>query len=157
MQLRPATEADWSAIEAMAAEVVAAGEMFVYERVDEVLDYWRDPTGEVWVADLDGATAGTYVLKPNQPGRGRHVSNAGFMVRGYARGRGVGRAMGEHSLDRARALGYAAMQYNMVVETNADAVHLWRTLGFQEVARVPEAFERPDGRRVAALVMWRAL
>jgi ABC-type metal ion transport system substrate-binding protein len=44
------------------------------------------------------------------------------MVTSAARGRGVGRALGEWVLARAREEGYAAMQFNAVVETNVVAV-----------------------------------
>jgi hypothetical protein len=40
---------------------------------------------------------------------------------------------------RARADGYRAMQFNAVVETNAPAIRLWRSFGFQILATVPEA------------------
>ena len=74
-----------------------------------------------------------------------------------ARGRGVGRAMGERSLEVARAAGFAAMQFNMVVSSNEDALHLWRELGFDVVGTLPQVFERPDGTRVDAHVMHRLL
>ena len=157
MLLRPATEADRPAIAAMAAEVVAAGEMFVYESAEEVLAYWHDPRGAVWVAQVEGEVRGTYVIKPNQPGRGAHVANAGYMVLESARGRGLGRTMGEHSLQAARDLGFEAMQFNFVVASNADALHLWSELGFAIVGTLPAAFTRPDGERVDAFVLYRRL
>ena len=58
-------------------------------------------------------------------------------------GRGIGRALGEHVLDWARAEGYRAIQFNAVVETNAAAVHLWRSLGFEVLTTVPEAYDHP--------------
>lgn len=36
---------------------------------------------------------GTYVLKPNQPGLGSHVANAGYMVKSDYAGKGIGKAM----------------------------------------------------------------
>ena len=137
----------------MAREVVAAGEMFVFEEVGEVLDYWLAPQGLVFVATVDGEVAGTYVLKPNQSGRGAHVANAGYMVAESRRGRGLGRAMGEHSIETARDLGYLAMQFNMVVATNRSAVALWEHLGFRVVGTVPEVFRHPTEGLVDAHVM----
>ena len=155
--IRAATAGDRPAIEGMAREVVEAGEMFVYESVAEVLDYWYSPDGRVFVAELDGRVAGTYVVKPNQPGRGAHVANAGYMVFEAFRGRGVGRAMGEHSLATARELGYGAMQFNFVVASNRAAVRVWEELCFEVVGVLPRAFRRPDGELVDALVMFRDL
>ena len=56
-------------------------------------------------AELHGRLAGTYLLKPNQPGLGSHVANCGYMVASWARGRGLGEALCRHSLDAARGPG----------------------------------------------------
>ena len=58
-------------------------------------------------------------------------------------GAGIGRRLAEHVLDEARSLGYSAMQFNAVVETNARAVALWRALGFTIIGTVPAAFRHP--------------
>ena len=79
------------------------------------------------------------------------------MVSASARGRGVGRAMAEHSLNEARRLGFRAMQFNFVVSTNEDAIHLWKKLGFEIVGTLPGAFKHPDRGYVDAYVMFRAL
>ena len=72
-------------------------------------------------------------------------------------GAGIGRLMCQHSLDRARARGYRAMQFNFVVSTNDRAVRLWESLGFQVVGRLPLAFRHPTRGYVDALVMFQAL
>jgi GNAT superfamily N-acetyltransferase len=79
------------------------------------------------------------------------------MVAGEARGRGVGRALGEYALSWAKAQGYAAMQFNAVVESNQAAVRLWQALGFQIVGTVPEAFAHPTLGRVGLHIMHRFL
>ena len=72
-------------------------------------------------------------------------------------GRGAGRALGEHALAWARAEGYRAMQFNAVVETNAPAVALWRSLGMEVLATVPEAFLHPRHGYVGLHLMHRRL
>jgi GNAT superfamily N-acetyltransferase len=62
--------------------------------------------------------------------RGGHVANAGFMVSPTAAGRGVGRALAQRVLEVAAEDGYAAMQFNALVQTNEHAVRLWESLGF---------------------------
>lgn len=62
-----------------------------------------------------------------------------------------------HSLDRARERGFRAMQFNLVVATNARAVALWTAMGFQTVGRLPGAFAHPARGDVDALVMYRTL
>jgi ribosomal protein S18 acetylase RimI-like enzyme len=49
------------------------------------------------------------------------------------------------------------MQFNAVVETNVAAVALWRSLGFEVLATVPEAFRHPTGGLVGLHVMHRRL
>jgi ribosomal protein S18 acetylase RimI-like enzyme len=76
------------------------------------------------------------------------------MVNPEHQGRGVGRALAEHIIERARADGYRSMQFNAVVETNSAAVHLWRDLGFQIIGTVPEAFDDAEHGLVGLHVMW---
>jgi ribosomal protein S18 acetylase RimI-like enzyme len=47
-----------------------------------------------------------------------------------AAGRGVGRALARRVLEVAAEDGYAAMQFNAVVETNEHAGRLWESFGF---------------------------
>ena len=96
-------------------------------------------------------------MGPNRPGRGSHVATASFMVDLAHRGRGVGRALGECALAWARGAGYAAMQFNAVVETNSAAVVLWQELGFEIIATVSEAFDHREDGRVDLHVMYRRL
>jgi GNAT superfamily N-acetyltransferase len=93
----------------------------------------------------------------NRGGPGSHVASASFMVDPDRAGQGVGRALGEHVIDWARQSGFRAIQFNAVVETNQPAVALWRSLGFEVLATVPEAFEHPRHGYVGLLIMHRFL
>ncbi|MEZ5866563.1 MAG: GNAT family N-acetyltransferase [Geminicoccaceae bacterium] len=121
--------------------------------------WWIDAHRTVFVATdpADGTLLGTYYITDNKPGQGAHVANAGFMVGPAARGRGVGRAMGVHSLDAARALGYLAMQFNMVAVTNTASLRIWDDLGFLRVGPLPRAFRHPAEGLVDAWVLYRWL
>ena len=157
--MRVATADDWAALWPIWHETVAAGESYTYAQdtdQEAARRSWLLPApAEVWLGYDDSAVVGTYQLKPNQPALGSHVANASYMVASSARGRGVGRALGEHSLDRARALGFRAMQFNAVVATNTAAVALWRSLGFEVVGTVPGAFNHSRLGYVDLLVMHR--
>jgi GNAT superfamily N-acetyltransferase len=118
---------------------------------------WFDSPAACFVAEVGGQFAGTYFVRPNQPGRGNHVANAGYMVAPEFRGRGLARAMCEHSIAAARRLGFVAMQFNFVVATNAAAVKVWEACGFAVVGRLPDAFRHCELGPVDALVMFRAL
>ena len=161
MDTRPATEADWPAIWPIWHRIVAAGDTYTWApETGEAAahDLWMlPPPAEIWVAVGDGAVIGTALLKPNQPGLGDHVANAGFMVDPASVGRGVGRRLAERILARAAEAGYTAMQFNAVVATNTRAIHLWRSLGFAVVGTVPDAFRHPVHGPTDLHVMYRKL
>ena len=161
MQIREHTDTDWPSVWSIFREVVAAGDTFAYDS-----GWTSEQAREVWVVGPPGHTVvacegprvlGTAHMGPNRPGPGSHVATASFMVAAHARGRGVGRALGEYALSWARERGYAAMQFNAVVESNTTAVRLWRALGFETIGTVPEAFEHPTLGRVGLHVMHRRL
>jgi ribosomal protein S18 acetylase RimI-like enzyme len=158
MQLRPATAADREAIWTVLQPVIRAGETYALDRDmsrEAALAYWL--ANEAFVAEDDGAVVGTYYLRPNQAGGGAHVCNCGYMVSTAAAGRGVARAMCAHSLEHARRRGYRAMQFNFVVGSNVRAVHLWESMGFEVIGRVPGGFEHPRLGFVDALMMYQEL
>ncbi|WP_431882513.1 N-acetyltransferase family protein [Micromonospora gifhornensis] len=162
MEIRIATADDWSGIWPFLREIVAAGQTYTWPRdVDEeqARGMWLVPApGRTVVAvEPDGTVLGSAKLTPNQLGPGAHVANASFMVAPWAAGRGIGRALGRHVLDLARADGYRAMQFNAVVASNTRAVALWRSLGFEVVGRIPEGFHHPDEGYVDLLVMYQRL
>ena len=124
---------------------------------EDALAYWCAPAHQTFVALRDSDVLGTYYLRPNQGGGGRHVCNCGYMTAPEARGKGVARAMLTHSLDAARQAGFRAMQYNFVVETNTRAIDIWTRAGFEVVGRLPGAFHHPSAGDVDALVLYRHL
>ena len=65
--------------------------------------------------------------------------------------------MCHHSLDRAVARGFRAMQFNCVVASNERAVRLWQSCGFEIVGTAPETFRHPRLGYVDTLVMYRRL
>jgi L-amino acid N-acyltransferase YncA len=158
--IREASTHDRDAVWEIFRAVVAAGDTYVFDPEiprKEALTYWFHHGTRTYVAESEGRVVGTYILKPNQPGLGSHVSNAAFMVSPSARGLGLGRAMGEHCLDEARRLGYRAMQFNFVVSTNEVALRLWERLGFNIVGTLPGAFRHRTRGFVDAYVMFQTL
>ena len=57
-------------------------------------------------------------------------------------------------LSWAKERGFRGVQFNAVVETNAAAVHLWQSLGFDIIGTVPGAFHHADGSYVGLHVMF---
>ena len=161
MNLRELTEDDWPAVWRLMEPVIRAGDTYPYATdMDEAggRRMWLELTDRAYVAvGDDGEVVGTYYIKPNQPTLGAHVANCGYMVAESARGKGVATAMCVHSQEEAARLGYRAMQFNLVVETNAASVHLWRKLGFDVVGRLPGAFRHAGKGFVDAFVMYKTL
>lgn len=160
MQIRSAEPGDAEAIASIILPTIRAGETYTLDREiskADALAYWFGEDKETYVAEESGVVLGTYYMRANQPGGGRHVCNCGYMTASAATGRGVARLMCEHSLARARMRGYRAMQFNFVVSTNERAVRLWRSLGFEIVGVLPGAFLHPAHGFVDALVMYRTL
>lgn len=160
LRIRPASPDDAAAIWAILEPVIRAGETYTLDRdmsENDALAYWFGADKETFVAEEEGVVLGTYYLRANQAGGGRHVCNAGYMTGAAATGRGVARAMCLHSIEHAKARGFRAMQFNFVVSSNVRAVGLWQSLGFEVVGRLPGAFDHPAEGFVDALVMVRTL
>jgi L-amino acid N-acyltransferase YncA len=160
LSIRQATDADFNGIWEIFHAVVEKGDTYAYDPAtskEEARAIWMAPGLHTYVALLEGEAVGTYILKANQPGLGSHVANAGYMVRPDRSGRGLGRELCEHSLDEARRLGFEAMQFNIVVSTNENAVALWKKMGFAIVGTVPKAFRHRTLGLVDTYVMHRFL
>lgn len=158
--IRPAVPADFPAIWAIFRPIVTEAETWAMDRdlgEAQARDYWFAPGHSVFVAELEGRIAGAYFLRRNAGGGGAHVANAGYIVDAAARGRGLARAMGEHSLGKARELGFTALQYNYVVSSNEPAVAIWKKIGMREIGRIPGGFIHPGLGPVDVLIMFREL
>ena len=160
MIIRPPTPADTDKIWGIIEPTIRAGETVPLPRDmprDQALAYWFSPGHEVFVAEDEGVVLGSYYLRANQTGSGSHVANCGYITAIDATGRGVARAMCEHSLERARERGFRAMQFNFVISSNERAVRLWQASGFEIVGRLPAVFNHPTRGFVDAFVMFRHL
>jgi len=160
-EIRPATVEDWVRIYPFYSAIVDAGDTYAFplaQSLEEARHWWLEEPPGLTVVAVDGdEILGSAKMGPNRPGRGAHVATASFMVDPAQRGRGIGRALGEYALAWARDEGYAAMQFNAVVETNTAAVALWQKLGFEIVGTVPDAFDHAEHGRVGLHVMYRRL
>src|ERR1700730_17871697 len=159
-KIRSTIAGDWPAIWKISRSVVQRGDTYAFSpELDEksALEIWFAAGAQIFVAEAKRRVVGTFFVKPNQPGLGSHVANAGFMVDPAMTGAGIGRAMGEYALAWAKHQGYQAMQFNFVVSTNTGAVALWKKLGFAIIGTIPRGFHHAQLGYVDVYVMHREL
>lgn len=160
LTIERAGEEDKAPVLAIVQTVIREGKTYPYDPAltpEQIETVWFAPAHQVFAAKEEDRILGTYYLKPNQPGLGDHIANAGFMVAPNAAGRGIGRTMLEDALARAKETGYRAMQFNYVVATNHGSLKMCRAAGFRELGRVPQAFRHPDHGLTDALILYREL
>jgi RimJ/RimL family protein N-acetyltransferase len=152
---------DWPTVWPLLQATFEAGDTYAYSPQSteaEIHKVWVELPAATYVAlDAQGHLLGTYFIKPNQPGLGAHVCNCGYVVSPAAQGQGVASAMCVHSQAEAVALGFLAMQFNLVAASNERAVRLWQRLGFAVVGTLPRAFRHQRLGLVDALVMFKTL
>lgn len=160
IEIRRAVAADYAGIWPIIQGIFSQGTTYSFAPDlprEEGCRLWMEIPQATYVATENGQIIGTYFLKPNQPGLGSHVANAGYAVSPAARGKGVGRALCLHSLNEAKALGFKAMQFNFVVSTNQIAIRLWQECGFHIAGRLEKAFNHREQGFVDVYVMYQWL
>ena len=158
--IRKFREDDKEQIWKILESVISQGDSFTFspDSLREfILEDWCNPEKHTFVAISEDKIVGTFYVKENQSGLGSHIANGGYAVAPEARGKGVGRKMGEFSIEEAKRLGFKAMQFNFVVKSNEKAVRLWKSLGFEIIGEIPEAFRHIENGLTNAYIMYRKL
>ncbi|MDX1285237.1 MAG: GNAT family N-acetyltransferase, partial [Draconibacterium sp.] len=115
LKIRIAKKSDEEFLWEIIQKVISKGDTYVFNPdscKEEMLAYWCGEDKHTYVAELNEKVVGTFILKDNFPGLGSHIANASFITSDEFSGMGIGRAMGEFSLQEAKRLGYLAMQFN---------------------------------------------
>ena len=161
LQIRPFVPADWPGVWTLLEPVFRAGDTFPHDPAISEHDarrLWVDQSQVQMVAiAAAGPVVGSYYLKPNALCLGAHVANAGYVVAEQQRRRGIGTGLCQHSLETARQLGFRAMQFNLVVSTNAAGIRCWQSNGFAIAGSLPGAFRHSQLGFVDAYVMVQSL
>jgi GNAT superfamily N-acetyltransferase len=154
LALGPLTSDETEQLFSMFAEVVARGDGF-----PQAAPLTRDVFESTWVRPVTavigarpaagGDLLGAYYLKPNFAPRAGHIANAGYVVAGAARGRGIGRELLRDTVWRAPLLGFRAVQFNLVFASNP-ARALYEEMGWREIGRIPDAVDHEE-----AVIYWR--
>jgi len=114
---------------------------------DDAIDFFFEQsfTGVAENEDT-GEILGLYILHPNNIGRCGHISNSSYAVKSTARGLHIGEKLVTHSLEKGKELGFKILQFNAVVKTNYNAIHLYEKLGFVKLGVIPKGFLMIDGK-----------
>ncbi|GAB2811416.1 GNAT family N-acetyltransferase [Lentzea nigeriaca] len=156
--VREAQDDDWPQMWSIIRDVITAQETIPYDpgmSEHDARRMWQLPApARVVVAADDRQVLGTANMYANRQGPGNHVASGTLMVAERARGAGVGRALTTDMIDWARRSGFAAVQFNAVVDTNTAAVRLYESLGFVTLGVAPGAFRHPSQGNVGLRIMW---
>jgi putative acetyltransferase len=90
---------------------------------------YAPPTGLLFIAECEGKVAGCIALKKIGEGQ---CEMKRLYVRPEFRGIHLGRKLAETLVAEARSMGYRAMFLDTIATKMADAVRLYRSLGFVE-------------------------
>ena len=101
-------------------------------QLDELLEVFTPPHGECLLAVVESEPAGIVMLKP-RPEPGCCEMNRMFVSPSVRQG-GIGRALCEHLISRARELGYDTLILT-ALNRHREALRLYRSLGFSEDER----------------------
>ncbi len=156
IEIRNAEDRDKPAIWQIIKAVIAGGDTYVFSpdsTEDEMMAFWFTPDKHNYIAVDDGEVVATFWLRANNPGLGRHVGNAAYMVAPSAAGKGIGKQIALWSLGEARRLGFTAMQFNFVVRSNTVAVKLWQSIGFEIIGEIPDAMNHAQNGLTNAYIM----
>ncbi len=141
--------------------VILRGDSYTYApdtpREDALKDWCSSEKYTFVAVDENEKILGTFYIKANQIGLGSHIANGSYMVSPEVRRKGIGKLMGEFSLEEAKRIGFYAMQFNFVVKSNEKAVNLWKSLGFEIIGEIPEAYRHLKNGLTNAYIMYRKL
>jgi putative acetyltransferase len=137
----PRYQADWKRI-----NVAWIAERFVVEEVDlEVLDHpdknILSKGGHIILAMEGDEVVGTCALLYSSPGVYQMVKMA---VDIRSRGKGIGRALGQAIIDKARQHGAGMVMLYSNRAGAVEAIALYRKLGFKELPLPTRAYARAD-------------
>lgn len=118
---------------------------------------WFAPGARVFNAYVGEELVASRYIVPNKPGLGAHVCNIGVIIAKAWRGKGLGRQLNDFAIEKARELGFRAIQLNFVVSTNVASIRICQANGFEIVGTLPGAFHYKRERYVDAHVMFRTL
>jgi RimJ/RimL family protein N-acetyltransferase len=135
--IRPVTEDDAASLQENINAIGAEIDFILTESVGNDVEHEREwirqfdgMNSVLFVSEVDGKLVGQADVHPGRPPKESHVGTLGIAIREGYRNLGLGRALMERCLEwmRDRQFKKACLQ---VFSTNAQAIALYKKLGFQ--------------------------
>ncbi len=165
MHIRSYRAGDVSRMREIWNEVVRAGNAFPqFDELaddDEAEEFFASQTRTAVAVDDEGPESGSsgvdsgceeggdvvglYIMHPNNVGRCAHTANTSYAVDASCRGKGIGRALVQDSLDNLAFCGFRGLQFNAVVASNVSAIRLYESMGFDRIGVIPGGFLNGEG------------
>jgi len=98
-----------------------------------------------YVAVEDGEVVGFYYLHSLFKGRAKHIGNATYGVARSHRRKGIGFALGKHSVSVAGELGFRYLFFVSVLSANIGSRRIWEKLGFKKISSIQFGYRNHTG------------
>jgi ribosomal protein S18 acetylase RimI-like enzyme len=158
--IRPASSDDLEDIWRMWKDIMDQKVYFAFDdqtTKEDIIKSWINLNNHCFVAEKVNSIVGAYILKPNQPGYGKHIANASYLVDTTFRGGGIGHQLCVHSIESAKKIGFRGMQFNFVVSTNTMAIRIWERYGFEIIGTIPGGFYHVEKGYVDVYIFFKDL
>lgn len=108
----------------------------------------------IQVAELEARIAGLLYFVPQPKRKTAHTGEFGVSVHPDFQGVGIGRALVKTLLQWAKKNSQIEKVFLNVLDTNSNAIKLYRDLGFREEGRLVKAIKQPTGDYVDVIQMY---
>lgn len=116
----------------------------------------QSPNSAMLVCVVDGVLAGNVALQGNTRQKIRHRGSLALAVRKDYWGLGIATMLMETAISLAADSGMAYLELDYM-DRNQRAGNLYRRLGFQELARIPDAYRLRGGKSADTVMMRKIL
>lgn len=118
--------------------------------------FCQSPNSAMLLCMVDGVPAGNVALQGNTRQKIRHRGSLALAVRKDYWGLGIATMLMETAISLAADCGMVYLELDHM-DKNQRAGNLYRRLGFQEMARIPDAYRLRSGESVAAVMLRKIL